>query len=258
MQYRSLGATGVQVSAQCLGTMMFGRIGNRDHDDCAAIVSRALEAGINFVDTADVYSRGESEEIVGQAIKGHRDEVVLATKVFNPMGKDRNQRGGSRRWIMRAAEDSLRRLGTDYIDLYQAHRHDWTADLDETLGALTDLVRQGKVRYLGSSSFPPRGSWRPSGPPNAASGSGSSVSSRSTPSSPGRWRPRSCQRHRMAVICWSPRPARRRACRRRGPAGPGHIGRHRLDCRAGHRRGRGRPPHRGSVAAAGIPQALCW
>jgi aryl-alcohol dehydrogenase (NADP+) len=154
MQYRKLGRTGVEVSNQCLGAMMFGALGNRDHDDCVTMVHRALEAGINFVDTADFYSAGESEEIVGRALKGRRDDVVLATKCFNPMGEDRNRRGGSRRWIMQAVEDSLRRLDTDRIDLFQVHRHDWTADLDDTLGALSDLVHQGKVLYLGSSSYP--------------------------------------------------------------------------------------------------------
>jgi len=134
--------------------MMFGPFGNPDHADCERIIGHALDAGINFIDTADVYSRGESEEIVGQAIKARRDEVVLATKCFNPMGEDRNAHGGSRRWITRAVEDSLRRLGTDRIDLYQVHRHDWDTDLEETLGALTDLVRQGKVLYIGSSTFP--------------------------------------------------------------------------------------------------------
>jgi aryl-alcohol dehydrogenase-like predicted oxidoreductase len=154
MRYRKLGRTGVEVSSQCLGAMMFGAMGNTDHAQCEQMIARALDAGVNFVDTADVYSRGESEEIVGRALKGRRDDVVLATKCFNPMGDDLNHRGGSRRWIIRAVEDSLRRLDTDYIDLYQVHRHDPDTDLDETLGALTDLVRQGKVRYLGSSSFP--------------------------------------------------------------------------------------------------------
>ena len=154
MQYRKLGRTGVEVSTQCLGAMMFGAIGNRDHDECGRMIARALDAGINFVDTADVYSAGESEEIVGRALKDRRDEVVLATKCFTPMGDDRNHRGGSRRWIVQACEDSLRRLGTDHIDLYQVHRLDWGTDLDETLGALTDLVHQGKVLYLGSSSYP--------------------------------------------------------------------------------------------------------
>ena len=154
MEYRKLGRTGVEVSSQCLGAMMFGAIGNKDHDECERIVGRALDAGINFVDTADVYSQGESEEIVGRAIKARRDDIVLATKCFTPMGDERNQRGGSRRWITRAVEDSLRRLGTDRIDLYQVHRHDWDTDLDDTLGALSDLVHQGKILYLGSSTYP--------------------------------------------------------------------------------------------------------
>src|SRR4051794_17896715 len=153
MEYRPLGRTGVQVSKLCLGTMMFGAWGNTDHDDSSRIIHRALDAGINFVDTADVYSDGESEEIVGKALKGRRDEVVLATKFIMPMGEGPNQRGGSRRWIVAAVENSLRRLGTDWIDLYQMHRPDPETDVDETLGALTDLVRQGKVRYIGSSSF---------------------------------------------------------------------------------------------------------
>src|SRR5829696_436053 len=153
MEYRPLGRTGVQVSELCLGAMMFGAWGNTDHDDSIRIIHRALDAGINFVDTADVYSAGESEEIVGKALKGRRDDVVLATKFFMPMGEDPNRRGGSRRWIVRAVEDSLRRLGTDYIDLYQVHRPSPDTDVEETLGALTDLVRQGKVRYIGSSSY---------------------------------------------------------------------------------------------------------
>src|SRR3954451_710955 len=153
MDYRPLGRTGVQVSKLCLGTMMFGTWGNPDHDDSIRIIHRALDAGINFVDTADVYSDGESEEIVGKALKGRRDAVVLATKFFMPMGDDVNRRGGSRRWIVRAVEDSLRRLGTDYIDLYQVHRPSPDIDVEETLGALTDLVRQGKVRSIGSSSY---------------------------------------------------------------------------------------------------------
>jgi aryl-alcohol dehydrogenase-like predicted oxidoreductase len=133
--------------------MMFGAWGNTDHDDSIRIIHRALDAGVNFVDTADVYSSGESEEIVGKALKGRRDGVVLATKFFMPMGESPNQRGGSRRWIVQEVESSLRRLGTDWIDLYQIHRPDPNTDIDETLGALTDLVRQGKVRYIGSSSF---------------------------------------------------------------------------------------------------------
>ncbi len=155
MEHRTLGRTGVKVSPLCLGAMMFGAWGNPDHDDCVKIVHRALDAGINFIDTADVYSAGESEEIVGKALQGRRDDVVLATKVHGTMGRDPNAQGNSRRWIVRECENSLRRLGTDWIDLYQIHRPDPDCDLDETLGALTDLVRQGKVRYLGSSTFPP-------------------------------------------------------------------------------------------------------
>jgi aryl-alcohol dehydrogenase-like predicted oxidoreductase len=153
MEYRPLGRTGVLVSPLCLGTMMFGAWGNTDHDDAVRVIHSALDAGINFVDTADVYSAGESEEIVGKALKGRRDDVVLATKFFMPMGDDPNMRGGSRRWIVRAVESSLRRLGTDYIDLYQVHRPSPDIDVEETLGALTDLVRQGKVRSIGSSSY---------------------------------------------------------------------------------------------------------
>src|SRR4051794_7751903 len=153
MEYRPLGRTGVQVSKLCLGTMMFGAWGNTDHDDSTRIIHRALDAGINFVDTADVYSAGESEEIVGKALKGRRDDVVLATKFGVPMGEEPNHRGGARRWVIAEVENSLRRLDTDYIDLYQLHRPDPNTDIDETLGALTDLVKQGKVRYIGSSSF---------------------------------------------------------------------------------------------------------
>jgi aryl-alcohol dehydrogenase-like predicted oxidoreductase len=134
--------------------MMFGAMGNTDHDESVRMIHTALDAGINFVDTADVYSQGESEEIVGKALKGRRDDVVLATKFSLPMGPDANQRGGSPRWIMRAVEASLRRLGTDYIDLYQMHRTDPHTDIDETLSALSDLVRSGKVRAIGSSLFP--------------------------------------------------------------------------------------------------------
>src|SRR3984893_7735343 len=155
MKFRSLGRTGVQVSELCLGAMMFGEWGNPDHDDSIKIIHSALDAGINFIDTADVYSHGESEEIVGKAIAGRRAELVIATKVNGPMSDDPNHRGNSRRWIVQECENSLRRLGTDYIDLYQIHRPDPLTDVDETLGALTDLVRQGKVRYLGSSTFQP-------------------------------------------------------------------------------------------------------
>ncbi|MFJ3404477.1 aldo/keto reductase [Promicromonospora sp. NPDC090134] len=153
MRYRPLGRTGVQVSPLTLGAMMFGPWGNDDRQDATRIIHRALDAGINVVDTADVYSAGVSEEIVGEAIAGRRDDVFLATKFFMPMGDDPNHRGGSRRWIVREVESSLRRLGTDHIDLYQVHRPSPDTDVTETLGALTDLVRQGKIRYLGSSSY---------------------------------------------------------------------------------------------------------
>jgi aryl-alcohol dehydrogenase-like predicted oxidoreductase len=151
---RRLGRTGVQVSPLCLGAMMFGPWGNADRADSTRIIHRALDAGINFVDTADVYSAGASEEIVGEALKDRRDDVFLATKFFMPMSQDDpNMRGGSRRWIIRAVENSLRRLGTDHIDLYQVHRPSPDTDVEETLGALSDLVHQGKVRYIGSSSY---------------------------------------------------------------------------------------------------------
>src|ERR1700760_1800018 len=156
IEYRKLGSTGVSVSPLCLGAMMFGAWGNSDHEDSVRIIHRALDAGINFIDTADVYSRGESEEIVGQALAdGRRDNVVLATKVHGSMGDDPNEFGNSRRWIIREVEASLKRLNTDWIDLYQIHRPEAaTTDIDETLGALSDLVHQGKVRYIGSSTFP--------------------------------------------------------------------------------------------------------
>ena len=155
MEMRVLGRTGVKVSPLCLGTMMFGAWGNTDHDESVKIIHRALDAGINFVDTADVYAAGESEEILAKALAGgKRDDVVLATKVHFPMGDDPNRRGNSRRWIMQEIDDSLRRLRTDRIDLYQIHRPDPDTDIDETLGALTDLVRLGKIRAFGSSTFP--------------------------------------------------------------------------------------------------------
>ena len=155
MDHRTLGHTGVKVSPLCLGAMMFGSWGNTDHEDSIRIIHRALDAGINFIDTADVYARGESEEIVGKALAGgRRDNVVLATKIHGTMGDDPNQFGNSRRWIITEVENSLRRLGTDWIDLYQIHRPEADTDIEETLGALTDLVRAGKVRYIGSSTFP--------------------------------------------------------------------------------------------------------
>jgi aryl-alcohol dehydrogenase-like predicted oxidoreductase len=154
MQYRILGRTGVQVSELCLGAMMFGQFGTRDHDESVRIIQQALDGGINFIDTADVYSQGESEEIVAKAIAGRRDDLVIATKFTGRMGEGRNRRGGSRRWIMQECEASLRRLGLDHIDLYQMHRPDIHTDIDETLGALSDLVHQGKIRMFGSSTFP--------------------------------------------------------------------------------------------------------
>jgi aryl-alcohol dehydrogenase-like predicted oxidoreductase len=155
MQMRVLGSTGVKVSPLCLGAMMFGSWGNPDHDESIRIIHRALDSGINFIDTADVYSAGESEEIVGKALAGgRRDHVVLATKAHAQMGPDPNEQGNSRRWLIRECENSLRRLGTDHIDLYQIHRPDPTTDIDETLGALTDLIRAGKISYAGSSTYP--------------------------------------------------------------------------------------------------------
>jgi aryl-alcohol dehydrogenase-like predicted oxidoreductase len=154
MERRMLGGTGVSVSSICLGAAMFGRDGNHDHDNGIRVIQHALDGGVNFIDTADFYSAGESEQIVGKAIAGRRDDIVLATKFSHPMGEDANHRGTSRRWIMRAVEDSLRRLGTDYVDLYQVHRPSSDTGTEETLGALTDLVRDGKVRYIGSSTFP--------------------------------------------------------------------------------------------------------
>ena len=209
IEHRELGSTGVKVSPLCLGAMMFGAWGNTDHDDCVRIIHRALDAGINFLDTADVYSRGESEEIVGRALAGgRRDSVVLATKVHGKMhDDDPNQFGNTRRWIVQEVENSLRRLKTDWIDLYQIHRPEIDTDIDETLGALTDLVRAGKVRYIGSSTFPP----------------GQIVEAQWVAQRRGRERfvceqpPYSllhraveaevlpvCQKHRMGVIPWSP------------------------------------------------------
>src|ERR1700719_2015284 len=155
-EHRKLGSTGVSVSPLCLGTMMFGAWGNTDHEDSIRIIHKALDAGINFVDTADVYSRGESEEILGKALAGgRRENVVLATKIHGKMhDEDPNQFGNSRRWIVREVENSLRRLKTDWIDLYQIHRPELDTDIDETLGALSDLIHAGKVRYVGSSTFP--------------------------------------------------------------------------------------------------------
>lgn len=207
MLYRRFGTTGVEVSSQCLGAMTFGTMGDTDPDDCVRIVERALDAGINFIDTADVYSGGQSEEIVGRAVRTKRDQVVLATKCYYPTGEDRNAQGSSRRWIVRAVEASLRRLGTDYIDLYQVHKPDWNTDPEETLGALSDLVRQGKVLYLGSSSYP--ADWIVESQWAAARRNTErfvceqpqySIFARSAETTvlP------ACRRHKMAVISWSP------------------------------------------------------
>jgi aryl-alcohol dehydrogenase-like predicted oxidoreductase len=208
MEHRPLGRTGVSVSKLCLGAMMFGDWGNKDHEDSVRIIHRALDAGINFIDTADIYSQGESEIIVGKALAGgRRDDVVLATKAWGPMGEDANQRGVSRRWIIREVESSLKRLGTDWIDLYQIHRYEPGVDIEETLGALTDLVHQGKVRYLGSSVFPPsaivEAQWAAQDrglqryvceqPPYSMLARGIEADVLPT-----------CQRHGMGVIPWSP------------------------------------------------------
>ena len=154
MEMRQLGRTGVSVSKFCFGAGMFGYFGNDDQAECTRMVDMALDAGINYFDTSDAYSHGESEEMLGKALKGRRDGVVLATKFGLPMDDKPDHKGNSRRWIVREVEASLKRLGTDYIDLYQVHRPDVTTDIDETLSALSDLIRQGKVRMIGSSTFP--------------------------------------------------------------------------------------------------------
>ncbi|MEV6018496.1 MULTISPECIES: aldo/keto reductase [unclassified Streptomyces] len=154
MQYRTLGRTGVQVGSLALGAMNFGRIGRTTQDEATAIVDAALDGGINLIDTADMYGDGESEEMVGKAIAGRRDDIVLATKAGLPMGDERNHRGGSRRWLITELENSLRRLGVDHVDLYQIHRWDPATSDEETLAVLTDLQRAGKIRYFGSSTYP--------------------------------------------------------------------------------------------------------
>jgi aryl-alcohol dehydrogenase-like predicted oxidoreductase len=207
MRYRTLGSTGIEVSTYCLGAMMLGEWGNPDHDEAVAIIRAALDAGINFVDTADVYSNGESEEIVGRALKGRRDDIVLATKVNGNMGTANNRGGNSRRWIRYEVEQSLRRLGTDWIDLYQIHRPDPKTDIEETLSVLTDLVREGKIRAIGSSTFPAEqiveAHWaadrrslerfRCEQPPYSLFARG--VEAAVLPV---------CERYGMGVICWSP------------------------------------------------------
>jgi aryl-alcohol dehydrogenase-like predicted oxidoreductase len=178
MEYRLLGTTGVSVSKLCLGAMMFGAWGNPDHDESVRIIHRALDAGINFIDTADVYSAGESEEIVGKALQdGRREQVVLATKFHNPMGDDPNQRGNSRRWIRRAVEDSLRRLKTDHIDLYQMHRPSDETAVEETLAALCSRAR---CSTSAPRPFQPAALWRLRWWPGTGICSGLSLSSRLT------------------------------------------------------------------------------
>jgi len=207
MDYRTMGGTGMKVSHLCLGAMMFGGWGNPDHAECVRIIHAALDGGVNFVDTADVYSHGESEEIVGEALKGRRDQVVLATKFHAKMGDDPNMGGNSRRWAHQACDASLRRLGTDWIDIYQVHRPDPAVDHDETLGALSDLVHAGKVRYIGSSTFPSsaivEAQWAAERrhleryvceqPPYSIFVRGVEADVLPT-----------CRRHRMGVIAWSP------------------------------------------------------
>jgi len=207
MRYRVLGGTGIEVSVQCLGAMMFGAVGNPDHDDSIRIIHAALDQGINFVDTADMYSAGESEQIVGKALRGRRDDVVLATKVHFPMGEGPNRGGNSRRWITHEVEQSLTRLQTDWIDLYQIHRPDYTTDIEETLSVLTDLQRQGKIRAFGCSSFPPDqlveaqhvaerrglGRFRTEQPPYSLLARG--IETSLLPA---------CQRYGMGVLTWSP------------------------------------------------------
>jgi aryl-alcohol dehydrogenase-like predicted oxidoreductase len=207
MEMRTLGSTGIQVSTYCLGAMMFGAWGNRDHDESVRIIHAALDGGINFIDTADVYSAGESEQIVGKALAGRRDNVILATKFHAPMGEDPNMSGNSRRWIVREVEESLRRLGTDWIDLYQVHRPEPNTDIDETLSALSDLIHAGKVRAIGSSTFPAeaiveaqwtaerrgRERFTCEQPPYSILVRGAERAVLPT-----------CQRYRMGVIAWSP------------------------------------------------------
>jgi aryl-alcohol dehydrogenase-like predicted oxidoreductase len=154
MQYRTLGRTGVQVSTLVLGALNFGKLGHTTQDEATAMVDAAIAGGINLIDTADIYSQGESEQMVGKAIAGRRDDIVLATKANMPMGEERNHQGSSRRWLITELDNSLRRLGVDHVDLYQIHRWDPNTSDEQTLSALTDLQRAGKIRYFGSSTFP--------------------------------------------------------------------------------------------------------
>ncbi|WNI22503.1 aldo/keto reductase [Streptomyces sp. ITFR-16] len=207
MRYRTLGRTGIEVSTHCLGTMMFQKGFNSDHEDCVRIIHAALDRGINFVDTADMYGRGESEEIVGKALRGRRDDVVLATKVHFAMGEGPNWGGNSRRWILKAVEDSLRRLDTEWIDLYQVHFPDHSTDIEETLGVLTDLVREGRIRAFGCSNYQADeiveahhvserralGRFRTAQPPYSVLARG--IETALLPA---------CARHGMGVLTWSP------------------------------------------------------
>ncbi len=247
MKYRTLGRTGIDVSPYCLGTMMFGAWGNPDHDDSIRIIHRALEAGINFVDTADVYSHGESEEIVGKALKGRRDDIVLASKVHYPMGDDPNHRGNSRRWIIAAVENSLRRLQTDHLDLYQVHRPDPTVDVEETLSAMSDLIHSGKVRAIGASTFPAseivEAQWvaerrglerfRTDQPPYSIINR--SIEREVLPI---------CERYGLGALVWS-------------PLGQGLLtGRHRKGQKADTHRSRGRPQHFGDERKLDVVEQL--
>jgi hypothetical protein len=200
MQYRTLGRTGIQVSPYGLGALMFATSMGNAPEDSARIIHKALDAGINFVDTADAY--GDSEDVVGKALEGRRDDVVLATKFSRPTGEDPNHRGASRRWIVTAVENSLRRLRTDHIDLYQLHRHDPRTDIEETLSALTDLIRSGKVRAIGASQTPRPTSSRLSGSPSGAVSRDSTLSSRPTPSSTAASNARSCRP--SSALAWAP------------------------------------------------------
>lgn len=210
MRYRTLGRTGIEVSVHCLGTMMFQAGCNPDHDDCVRIIHAALDQGINCVDTADMYGQGESEEIVGKALRGRRGDVVLATKVHFQMGEGRNRGGNSRRWILKAVEDSLRRLNTDWIDLYQVHFPDHSTDIEETLSVLSDLVHQGKIRAFGCSNYQAEeiveahhvserrglGRFRTDQPPYSILARGIEASLLPV-----------CERYGMGVLVWSPSPS---------------------------------------------------
>jgi aryl-alcohol dehydrogenase-like predicted oxidoreductase len=208
MDYRPLGRTGVSASNLCLGAMMFGTAGNTDHDDAVRIIHRAIDAGINFIDTADAYSAGESELIVGKALTGgRREHVVLATKFGMAFGEDINHRGASRRWITEAVEGSLKRLQTDWIDLYQLHVTDPNTDLDETLSALSDLVHAGKIRAFGASKFPAseivEGQWTAERPGHERFRTEQPPYSMLTRAIEYDVLP-TCQRHGMGVITYSP------------------------------------------------------